>query len=166
MNRTVPTAVRGGRAWLDVDAGLLHTCAVAATNDAYCWGFNDEGQLGIGTRGFSQVRPTPRLVLGGKSFASVTLGGGYSCGLTTSGAAWCWGANLRGQLGDGTTTPRLVPAAVAGGRQWSLLAAGYDQTCGVATNGAGWCWGDNLWGELGNGTTDGSTVPVRVAAAM
>ena len=165
-NRAAPTAVRGNRTWLDVDAGLLHTCAVTRTNDAYCWGYNDEGQLGIGTQGFSQVRSAPKLVLGGKSFKSVALGGGFSCGLTTNGAAWCWGGNASGQLGDGSTSPRLTPARVSGRIDFALLAAGFDQACGVGVNGTGWCWGDNLWGELGDGTTNASAVPVRVAAPM
>jgi alpha-tubulin suppressor-like RCC1 family protein len=96
----------------------------------------------------------------------VTLGGGYSCGLTTSGEGWCWGGNTSGQLGDGSAVTRLSPVLVSGGRQWTLLVAGFDQTCGVAVNGRGWCWGDNLFGELGNGTTNPSAVPVRVVAPM
>jgi alpha-tubulin suppressor-like RCC1 family protein len=165
-NRLVPTAVTGNRSWLDIDAGLLHTCAVATTNDAYCWGLNDEGQLGIGTRSPSQLVKAPRLVLGGKPFVQVTLGGGFSCGLTTSAEGWCWGGNLRGQLGDGSGVSRMSPVRIAGSRHWTLLAAGYDQACGVASNGRGLCWGDNLFGELGNGTTDNSAVPRRVVSPM
>ncbi|HJR50788.1 MAG TPA: hypothetical protein VJ794_06765, partial [Gemmatimonadales bacterium] len=144
-----------------------HTCAVVATtNQAYCWGFNDQGQLGTGTKGATQARSAPQLVLGGKSFTQMTLGGNYSCGLTTSREAWCWGINISGQLGDGSTTSRLSPVKVASRRHWTLLVAGYDQTCGVAVNGTAWCWGDNLWGELGDGTTNSSAVPVRVTAPM
>jgi alpha-tubulin suppressor-like RCC1 family protein len=159
--------VRGSRSWIDIDAGLLHTCGVTTTNEAFCWGFNDQGQLGIGTKGFSQTRVVPKLVLGGKSFKAVALGGEFSCGLTTAGAAWCWGGNTGGQLGDGTTTERLTPAAVKGNKKWDLIAAGYDQACGVASNGTAWCWGDNLWGELGNGTRNNiSAEPGRVAAPI
>ena len=74
-----------------------------------CWGYGGAGELGDGTTG---QRRLPRLVLGGLHFreviAGIGPGGGYgsSCGVTTLDRAYCWGANGRGQLGDGTTITR------------------------------------------------------------
>jgi alpha-tubulin suppressor-like RCC1 family protein len=81
------------------------------------------------------VRRTPRAVAGGHYFreviAGIGPGGGYgsSCGVTTVDRAYCWGANGRGQLGDGTTTTRLKPVLVSGGLRFSRVSTGFEQTC-------------------------------------
>jgi alpha-tubulin suppressor-like RCC1 family protein len=54
-------------------------------------------------------------VASGLSFSGVTTGQAHTCGVTAAGAAYCWGANGWGQLGDGTTTNRVTPVLVAGG---------------------------------------------------
>ncbi len=82
--------------------------------------------------------------------------------LTTMGAAYCWGYNNHGELGDGTTTQRTSPVAVLGGLTFATVSAGNVFTCGVTTGGAAYCWGHNESGELGDGTTNDSLVPVRV----
>ncbi len=113
-----PVAVAGDRNWTQVIAGWLHTCGVTASNVAFCWGFNSEGQNGNGTTSPSN---TPTRVSGNLLFAAVTTGtadsqmsGIHSCGLTTAGRVYCWGLNEFGELGDGTTTRRLSPVAVVG----------------------------------------------------
>src|SRR5439155_7778918 len=88
-----------------------------------------------------------------------------TCGVTTSGAAYCWG--LRGQLGDGTSgTDRLTPVAVSGGLTFAAVSARGFHTCGVTTSGAAYCWGTNGSGELGNGTRTGSLIPVAVSGGL
>ncbi|MGH7516172.1 MAG: Ig-like domain-containing protein [Gemmatimonadales bacterium] len=99
------------------------------------------------------------LVLG---FFQVTAGLGHTCGITFAGAAYCWGDNDRGQLGDGTTADRTRPVPVAGGLVFATLRAGNRHTCGV-TAGAAYCWGDNSIGQLGDGTTTGRTRPTQVS---
>ena len=113
-----PVAVAGNRNWTQVIAGWIHTCGVTASNAAFCWGFNSEGQNGNGTTSPSN---TPTRVSGNLLFAAVTTGtadsqmsGIHSCGLTTAGRVYCWGLNEFGELGDGTTTRRLSPVAVVG----------------------------------------------------
>src|SRR5205809_179514 len=85
-----------------LSAGSDHTCGVAGSGAAYCWGPNTYGGLGDGTSGES--RTTPVAVSGGLTFAAVSGGVLYSCGVTTGGAAYCGGDNSCGVLGDGTTT--------------------------------------------------------------
>jgi alpha-tubulin suppressor-like RCC1 family protein len=83
--------------------------------------------------------------------------------VTTAGAAYCWGANDHGQLGDGTTAFRVTPAPVAGGLTFASVTASSYYTCGVTTVGVAYCWGENLFGELGDGTTTERHIAVAVA---
>ena len=78
-----------------VAAGASHVCAVANNHHAYCWGANDEGEIGIGATSF--VEPVPRLVSLPAAVADVAAGGGHSCALTTTGTAYCWGRFQSGQ---------------------------------------------------------------------
>ena len=96
---------------VSVFAGGEHTCALTAGGDAWCWGSNSDGQLGRGTSGGSSQ--TPALVSGGLKFLSISAGGNHTCGVTLDRAIYCWGANAKGQLGDGTQTDRAAPVRVA-----------------------------------------------------
>lgn len=96
--------------------------------------------------------------------AAVSAGDVQACAVTTAGAAKCWGDNDRGQLGDGSTTDRLVPVNVAGlGSGVVAVSAGGSFSCALTSNGAVKCWGANGNGALGDGTTMDSSVPVDVA---
>jgi alpha-tubulin suppressor-like RCC1 family protein len=119
---TLPTGVTG---FTKLFAGEYHTCGVANTGTAYCWGRNSSGQLGDGTTG---NRSAPVAVTGGLVFRSLATGELHTCGVvgnpTTggtqagAGVLYCWGDNEYGQLGSGTTgtngVPVLVPTRVAG----------------------------------------------------
>jgi alpha-tubulin suppressor-like RCC1 family protein len=167
------TAVAGGREYTQISAGLNHMCAISSGNAAYCWGLNQYGELGTGSATGPQAcdaapcSTVPVAVTGGIAFRSVTVGVAHSCGLDTGGAAWCWGANDSGQLGDGTRVQRNAPVRAAAALTFQSLAAGYHHTCGITTGGETWCWGSNSSGELGNGTIGGSSeVPVRVTGGI
>ncbi|HEX8210842.1 MAG TPA: Ig-like domain-containing protein [Longimicrobium sp.] len=98
--------------------------------------------------------------------ATLTTGTSHACGLTPSGAAYCWGANYRGQLGDGTTTDRGSPVAVAGGHTFTSISAGFAFTVALTSSGVAYAWGGNDEGALGDGTTTNRAEPVAVSGGL
>jgi alpha-tubulin suppressor-like RCC1 family protein len=201
-----PVPVSGGLTFASVSAGGKFTCGVAIGGAAYCWGTNSFGQLGIGTQAGPQVcwadtassytdycSPTPLPVSGGLSFVSISAGWNQACGVTTDGAAYCWGGGgphtipelVGGGLTFGSVSvsddmdftacgvttagaaycwfDRGSPSPVGVGLSFASISVGYAYTCGVTTDGAAYCWGQNSHGQLGNGTTTDSSVPVKVA---
>ena len=110
IDRYSPRAVVGGLAFERITVGYSHTCAETTTNTAYCWGDNGQGQVGDGTN--NVFRPTPTAVSGGHRFVQLSAGLLTTCGRTSDGTGYCWGRNLEGQLGDGTTTERDVPTPI------------------------------------------------------
>jgi alpha-tubulin suppressor-like RCC1 family protein len=154
-----PTRVSGNLKFVQITAGLTHTCAITGDNKAYCWGSG--GLLGSGTDGDRSV-PTP--IAGSRRFSQIRAGASHTCALTPAGKAFCWG--LGGLLGDGTNTSRSVPVAVKGGLTFRRIVAGGRHTCAVTTGDKAYCWGRGEEGQLGQGTTSGSTKPVAVSGGL
>ena len=97
------------------------------------------------------------------TFRQVSAGRFHSCGTTTTNRAYCWGYDVSGQLGDGTTTTHLGPVAVAGTLPFRQVSTGALHSCGVTTANLAYCWGDNTFGQLGDGTMARRLTPVAVA---
>jgi alpha-tubulin suppressor-like RCC1 family protein len=167
LDASSPVAVSGGHIFASLSAGDFDNCAVTISGDALCWGNNLFGQLGNGTSGLGTDATTPQLVSGGHTFAAVSAGNLHTCGITTSGAAYCWGRNALGQLGDNTTTDATTPVPVSGGLTFAIVSAGRSaHTCGVTTGGDAYCWGHNDAGQLGNGSTTDTPIPVLVSGGL
>ncbi|MFL5460793.1 MAG: RCC1 domain-containing protein [Gemmatimonadales bacterium] len=163
--RTSPVPVAGGLQFKMVSAGFDHSCGVTTQNQVYCWGSNSRGQLGNGSIGGDQS--TPVLVSGqpplSLRFDFVSAGYVHTCAIHLSDAAWCWGNNDNGRLGDGTTIERPWPTPVQGGLLFRRIAAGGFHTCGVTMDSRAYCWGRNEQGQLGDGTLSSRHKPVEVA---
>jgi alpha-tubulin suppressor-like RCC1 family protein len=131
--------------------GREHSCAVVTDGSVQCWGSNDDGQLGLGNHAARRKRPepVPGLPMTMVRLASSTTAK-HTCALTADGRVWCWGANDRGQLGDGTHQRRDVATAVerdvAGASFDGVtdLCASRSFTCARKSDGTMWCWGYDL----------------------
>jgi hypothetical protein len=161
--RLTPTPVAGGHQFRQVAPGYLHTCGVTTSDQAFCWGDNEYGKLGADSSGRPARTNTPTRVVGTHRFRQVEAGTDFSCGVTTSFKAYCWGNGRNGQIGDGKPYLRYWPRAVAGGLSFERVSTGGWHTCGETTNNRVYCWGLNMNGELGDGTTTRRLVPVAVA---
>ena len=155
-----PHQVGPGHKWSQVASAWGHTCAVKTTGTLWCWGQNRRGQLGIGT--IDRRHGLPQQVGTGTDWHSVTTGGWHSCALTTAGAAYCWGHNMFGEVGDGTVVTRTRPTPVEGSLVWLQLSAAWGQTCGITQDGTMQCWGFNRQGQLGDGTQTNRAHPTPV----
>lgn len=156
----VPVPVAGGHAFVDLAAGQSHVCGVTDPGEVYCWGSNEDGELGTGDTAYAA---TPIRVSLPEPAQAVAPGWRFTCALAMSGRAYCWGASDFGQVGSATTAPAvLTPAAVAGGHAYRSIALGYTHACGLRLSGEVDCWGDNYQGQLGTGNLESSTVPVQV----
>jgi len=103
--------------------------------------------------------------LGSWAYRSISFGYAHACALLSTGAVKCWGYNISGQLGDGTSgTNRLTPVSVSTlGAGVTVISAGGSSTCALLSSGAVKCWGANGDGRLGDGSTTDSNIPVSVS---
>src|SRR5207302_9594631 len=114
-------------------------------------------------------RLTPALVSGLSNVVQVTAGNAHTCARTASGAAYCWGGNGAGQLGDSTTGNKKIPTAVntttgLTATNVAQISAGGSHTCAVTTAGQAYCWGSDSAAQIGDGvqTATARTTPVPV----
>jgi alpha-tubulin suppressor-like RCC1 family protein len=145
-------------------------------NTAWCWGYNNYGQLGDGTatQRLTPVQVTTSL---GSNVSEVSAGTsnqwsngwyyyGHSCAIKTDSTVWCWGYNGDGELGNNSTNTSYSPVQVvrSGGTPISgatSVATGGFSSCAVLDGGAVSCWGWNGYGNIGDGTTSNRLVATQ-----
>ena len=178
---SVPVRVNGITDATAITTGWEHSCALHQTGTVSCWGSNERGQLGNGTRTASltddSADPSGPVRVNGITDATfITTGWDHSCALHQTGAVSCWGENGAGQLGNGQSTgywnsagdwqdgtDSSVPVGVDGITDITAIAARGGHSCALHQTGTITCWGNNWNGQLGNGATSYfSSVPVEV----
>ncbi|HKR56285.1 MAG TPA: hypothetical protein VJS20_08285, partial [Gemmatimonadales bacterium] len=127
-NAAVPIPASGGVQAQVVSAGNGFFCALGTDQLAYCWGYNQQGQLGRGDSVFTHATPAP--VAGGHQFTQLVSSGEQSCALTGTGQAYCWGNRV------------LSPQAQQGAVRFQSISVGSggDHVCGVTTAREVLCW--------------------------
>jgi len=147
--------------------GLYHNCALLDSGDVECWGNYSFGQLGdnniSGTLSKTELKvPTPVTTLSGVSDLSRGHSFAHTCAIQ-AGAAYCWGRNDFGQLGNNSTLDSAAPVLVSGlDSGVTEIHTGWGHTCALHLGDVK-CWGSNSDGQLGDGTTTPSTTPVTVS---
>ena len=146
-----------------VALGDSHTCAVLDNGTLVCWGLNDSGQLGDGTR-IDHLKPRNLVRVGlRRSVTQVALGGFHTCAILDDKSLKCWGHNHNGQIGDGSIASQgiSIPTTinVGDGRYATRVALGGSHTCAILDDGSLKCWGDKKYGQLGDGTNDDKSSP-------
>ena len=160
---TSTPAVPLGAQAIAISAGELHTCALLVTGAVRCWGYNGNGQLGLGntnTVGDNEgVTSVPAVPLGAPAIA-IAAGDTNTCAILVGGALRCWGYNVNGELGLGNTAKlgddeaiTSAPPVPLGGSA-SAVSVGNHHICALLTSGSVRCWGSNIAGQLGLGNTD------------
>ncbi|WHN65977.1 hypothetical protein [Cysteiniphilum sp. QT6929] len=148
-----------------VAVSTTQTCALASNNWIYC---------STETRDKDKASQLTAIAQGalpqGAHYTKIQSGYDYFCGLASDNHAYCWGRNLRGQLGDNTTIDRTTPVQVKAGAipanaTLQDISANFRTTCLLADNKA-YCFGDNENYDLGIGNTTQNRVPVAVAQGL
>jgi alpha-tubulin suppressor-like RCC1 family protein len=161
----VPVITRSSVPFASVSAagGSGHSCALTAAGAAWCWGYNGDGELGIGVVDLSASRDSASQVAGGHAFASIVAALSYTCALGTDSLAYCWGMDIFGSLGNGIPGSTSSPALVAGGHKFGSLAGGSQHMCALDGAGQAWCWGMGVVGQVGPSGGNNATTPIHAA---
>jgi len=106
-----PTQVGAASDWQQIATDTFHTCGIRGAGELWCWGRNDEGQLGAGDM---LDRDEPTEVGGGADWLEVAVGRFHTCALRRDGGVWCSGMSLAGQLGAGDLQTRVEFTPVLG----------------------------------------------------
>ena len=151
-----------------VDNNFTHACAITAVDtEVWCWGENEEGQLGRGTFDAGSARPEKVVGIGpGQSpkVVSIATARQTSCASFADGTVACWGDNIHGELGSNggrVAAPKKVP----GLSDVLALTAGEPSFCAVRANGHVACWGANQFRTVGVDGPDGIRTPTEVKTA-
>jgi hypothetical protein len=156
--------------------GTFSTCAMLRDTTVRCWGQNESGELGDGTRDASAVPVEVQNLTGAvavtanaSTHAGCATCYGYSCALLSDGGTVrCWGENMDGELGNGQTTYSSTPVEVSNLSGVVSLTAGEGNVFAVLSDGTIAGWGINSTGQLGpvpdvdGGPMSDQTQPVRV----
>ena len=139
-----------------------HTCITSHRGLVQCWGNNDHGQLGDGTRQRTTQHPT-FVLEASNHYLHTSAGLDHTCGLKPNSTVRCWGNNSDYQLGTTEVQDSLNPRHVDGLSAVSTVEAGAGHTCAVLATGEVFCWGANRHGQLGRQRVTSTHTPTLVS---
>ncbi|NTW61632.1 prepilin-type N-terminal cleavage/methylation domain-containing protein, partial [Candidatus Saccharibacteria bacterium] len=162
----------GGVIWSQISINQQHSCGVASDGKAYCWGVNNQGQLGNGTKTDSMTLAPVDMTgaLNGLTVSNIAVGSNHTCAIASDSYVYCWGSTTGDAVGiDWTiygywkTTPTAITTSGAlGTKTVKSLKTGFNHNCVIASDNNVYCWGGNSNGQLGNNSTSSSYAPVAI----
>lgn len=156
-----PTRITGLSGVRSVSVAGGARCALATDGSVSCWGFGGSGILGDG-RGVDSTR-VPVAVSGISNAASLAPDAWeHMCSVLQGGRVQCWGSNRSGQLGDGSTTNRLVPVFVQQLTGAATVCNGTEHTCALLGDGTVRCWGFLFQGFPGRVSNAPVLAPLQI----
>lgn len=165
-NRNIPARIRTlGSSVTSIAMGRAHGCALLASGTMRCWGMNEYYQLGTGSNVPAQITvPVTASVVSG-TIVQMAPNTNHTCVLLSNGGVKCWGSNMSGALGIGSSNiaPLSTPQTPTGlGSGVSRISAGKEMTCAIMIGGALKCWGSNMQYQLGAGLAADEKIPNQV----
>jgi alpha-tubulin suppressor-like RCC1 family protein len=161
--RSSPVQIGALTSWSQIVTGDRRSFAIKTDGTLWSWGFNDDGQLGLGD---TLRRSSPVQVGALTDWYRITAGAGATVALKTNGTMWSWGNNGDGELGQNTNyaNRRSSPVQIGALTTWANVDSGRDHIVATKTDGTLWVWGDNVNGQLGINDTNDRSSPVQVGA--
>lgn len=165
------TGALSGKTVKKLAGGVLAKCVIASDDKGYCWGYNANGELGIGTSGASVNEPTQIVMtnaLAGKTLKDISSAANGFCALASDDKVYCWGQNAGSLTNTNPTSSSDEPIMtvdtnnVLSGKVINQLSAGTQHVCVIANDNKIYCWGHNLDGELGRGTSTTMSPPAQI----
>lgn len=147
-----------------ITTGNHHTMALKRDGSLWAWGNNTHGELGVDPNVASSYNE-PTQLFSTDVWIDIMAGENFSVGIKSDGTLWTWGANDKGQLGNGVTgTGSWQPVQEASlSTNWDKVSAGDKFVFGIKKDGSMWAWGDNEYGQLGIGNQINQNEPVLIA---
>jgi alpha-tubulin suppressor-like RCC1 family protein/plastocyanin len=147
-----------------ISAGSYHTLYLKNDGTVWAAGRNNFGQLGDGTT-TDRNYPTQVKNINTTDFTdviAVEAGNYHTLYSKSDTTVWAAGLNIKGQLGDGTTTDRNNPVQVTNVDNSIFngvvgISAGGSHAAYLKSDSNAWASGSNDFDQLGNGTSGGST---------
>jgi gliding motility-associated-like protein len=145
---------------IHVEAGIYQSFCIKSDGTLWGWGYNNNGQLGVGDR---VNRSVPTQIGTDNKWVSVSSGSAHTLGLKSDGTLWAWGSNEAGKLGVGPSiSEALVPIQVGTDNKWVSISAGYGTSFGIKSDGTLWAWGHGQLGALGLGNFNNISTPTQL----
>jgi len=156
---------------ISVTLAFNHSSALTSKGRVFFWGWNNEGQLGDGTR-LDKSTPTDITnqfnLSAGETVIGLSLGYTHSSALTSTGRIFLWGSNAHGELGLGTTTATLIPTEntsrfnLLSGETIIQICLGVEFSIALTSTGRIFSWGENSYGQLGNHSLNTVLFPTEI----
>jgi len=171
----VQTFTGGGNVlYSSVSAGGRSSCGITVDAVMLCWGYNGEGQLGIGqtAQGSGPVFafPQPTAASGNLTFRQIVASLYHACAVTISSIGYCWGVNHDGRLGNNTVSPATAPTQILSALSFQMMAVSRNHTCALSLSDRVYCWGYSGDGAVGIGpagtAVDSILIPSEVLGGL